>query len=186
MSESRERRRRRWRSTVKCWRPAPAGGIRNAAWRGVALSDNEHRTELVLSALTGSDKQLRLMAIKVVREMKDDQTLKACLGQWKVAERGRTGASDQCPGGSRRSVFPGGYSGGVPIIGEGGSCSRHRRRRRPGRRDQRGVVGGAGGADLGRGAGGGPRGSASAAGQGCPRRDDRGRERRAMRPLRPS
>ena len=62
---------------------APTREIRYAAWRGLALSDGEHRTELVLGALTGGDKQLRLVAIKLMRETKDDQTLKACLRQWK-------------------------------------------------------------------------------------------------------
>ncbi|MCX5646798.1 MAG: HEAT repeat domain-containing protein [Phycisphaerae bacterium] len=63
---------------------APAAGIRNAAWRGVALADGEHRTELVLGALTGDDNQLRLMAIKVIRETKEDQALRAGLRQWRT------------------------------------------------------------------------------------------------------
>ena len=62
---------------------APTPAIRSAAWRGLALSDGEHRTELVLGALTGGDKQLRLVAVKLMRETNNDQTLKACLQQWK-------------------------------------------------------------------------------------------------------
>lgn len=61
--------------------PAPA--IRLAAWRGLAVADKDRRTELVLEALRGKDEPLRLMAVKVVLETKDDQLLKACLGQWK-------------------------------------------------------------------------------------------------------
>ena len=36
-----------------------------------------------LGALTGGDKQLRLVAVKLVRETNNDQALKACLRQWK-------------------------------------------------------------------------------------------------------
>jgi len=61
----------------------PPSAIRLAAWRGLALSDGDRRTELVVGALTGDDKPLRLVAIKLVRETKDDEMLKACLRQWK-------------------------------------------------------------------------------------------------------
>ncbi len=61
----------------------PASAIRLAAWRGLALSDGARRAELVLGALTGADEQLRLMAITLVRETKDDKVLKACVEKWK-------------------------------------------------------------------------------------------------------
>ncbi|MEN6575570.1 MAG: HEAT repeat domain-containing protein [Phycisphaerales bacterium] len=61
----------------------PALAIRLAAWRGLALSDDDGRAELVIGALTGSDEQLRLMAIRLVRESKDDEIVRACLRQWK-------------------------------------------------------------------------------------------------------
>ncbi len=61
--------------------PTPA--IRLAAWRGLVLSDGDRRVELVMGALTGTDKPLRLIAIKLARETKDDEILKACLRQWK-------------------------------------------------------------------------------------------------------
>ena len=56
--------------------------IRTAAWRGLVLSDNNQRPELVVKALSGNDEQLRLVALKLVRETKDEQLIKACLRQW--------------------------------------------------------------------------------------------------------
>src|SRR4030042_5063726 len=56
--------------------------IRTAAWRGLVLSDDNQRPELVVKALSGSDEQLRLVALKLVRETKDEQLIKACLRQW--------------------------------------------------------------------------------------------------------
>jgi len=56
--------------------------IRTAAWRGLVLSDDEQRPELVVEALTGNDEQLRLTALKLLREIKDVQLVKACLQQW--------------------------------------------------------------------------------------------------------
>jgi HEAT repeat protein len=63
--------------------PTPA--LRLAAWRGfvLALADGGRRAELVLEALAGPDQPLRLIAVKLVRETKDDEILKACLRQWK-------------------------------------------------------------------------------------------------------
>jgi HEAT repeat protein len=61
--------------------PTPA--LRLATWRGLVLSDGDRRVELVMGALTGTDKPLRLIAIKLIRETKDDEILKACLRQWK-------------------------------------------------------------------------------------------------------
>jgi len=56
--------------------------IRTAAWRGLVLSDDNQRPELVVKALIGNDEQLRLVALKLVREIKDEQLVKACLQQW--------------------------------------------------------------------------------------------------------
>ncbi|MEN6335050.1 MAG: HEAT repeat domain-containing protein [Phycisphaerales bacterium] len=61
----------------------PSLAIRIAAWRGAVLSNDAQRAKLVLAALTGQDESLRAAAIKVVRETKDGELLKACLGQWK-------------------------------------------------------------------------------------------------------
>jgi HEAT repeat protein len=56
--------------------------IRVAAWRGLVLSNDSQRPELVVKALTGNDEQLRLVALKLVREIKDEQLIKACQQQW--------------------------------------------------------------------------------------------------------
>jgi HEAT repeat protein len=56
--------------------------IRTAAWRGLVLSDGNQRPELVVRALTGKDEQIRLVALKVLREIKDVQLVNACLQQW--------------------------------------------------------------------------------------------------------
>jgi HEAT repeat protein len=56
--------------------------IRTAAWRGLVLSNDNQRPELVINALSGNDEQLRLVALKLVREIKDEQLIKACLRQW--------------------------------------------------------------------------------------------------------
>jgi len=56
--------------------------IRTAAWRGLVLSNENQRPELVVKALTGKDEQLRLVALKLVREIKDEKLIKACLQQW--------------------------------------------------------------------------------------------------------
>ena len=56
--------------------------FRTAAWRGLVLSDGDRRPELVVKALTGNDEQLQLVALKLLREIKDIQLVKACLGQW--------------------------------------------------------------------------------------------------------
>ncbi len=61
----------------------PPLAIRVAAWRGEALSNDAQRAKLVVEALTGSDEPVRLAAIKLVRETKDGETVKACLRQWK-------------------------------------------------------------------------------------------------------
>jgi len=56
--------------------------IRTAAWRGLVLSDDNQRPGLVVKALSGNDEQLRLVALKLVRETKDAKLVKACLRQW--------------------------------------------------------------------------------------------------------
>jgi len=56
--------------------------IRTAAWRGLVESDVNQRSGLIVKALSGSDEQLRLVALKLVRETKDLQVVEACLRQW--------------------------------------------------------------------------------------------------------
>jgi len=56
--------------------------IRTAAWRGLVLSDEDKGPGLVLEALSGKDEQLRLAVLKLLREIKDIQLVKACLQQW--------------------------------------------------------------------------------------------------------
>jgi HEAT repeat protein len=56
--------------------------IRVAAWRGLVLSNDSQRPELVVEALTGNDEQLRLVALKLVRETKDERLIKTCQQQW--------------------------------------------------------------------------------------------------------
>lgn len=60
----------------------PPSAIRAAAWRGVALSDSDRWAELVLGALSGDDEPLRLMAVTLVRETKDDEIVRAGLRRW--------------------------------------------------------------------------------------------------------
>lgn len=52
--------------------------IRSAAWRGLVLSDSHRRPGLIIEALKDNDN----VALKVVREIKDEPLIKACLGQW--------------------------------------------------------------------------------------------------------
>ena len=61
-----------------------SSSIRIAAWRGLALSDGNRRTELVIDALTGSDEKLRIVAIKLVRQTDDDKLIRSCLRQWET------------------------------------------------------------------------------------------------------
>ncbi len=56
--------------------------IRVAAWRGLVWADAGSRATLVSQALTGQDHFLRAVALKVVRELNDPLTTKACLRQW--------------------------------------------------------------------------------------------------------
>ena len=56
--------------------------IRVAAWRGLVMADASGRAELLLGALTGVDRPLRVAALKVVRELKDPAALEGCVRQW--------------------------------------------------------------------------------------------------------
>jgi len=56
--------------------------ILNAAWRGQVLSDATQRSELVVGALLEGDILLQRVALKLVREIKDPQLLKACMKHW--------------------------------------------------------------------------------------------------------
>ena len=56
--------------------------IRTAAWRGLVLSDSDRRPELVVEALTGKDQQFQLVALKLLREIKDIRLVNDCLRQW--------------------------------------------------------------------------------------------------------
>ena len=47
------------------------------------MSDANRRPELVVEALAGNDEPLRLVAIRLVRETKDPQLVRACMKQWK-------------------------------------------------------------------------------------------------------
>ena len=55
---------------------------RIAAWRGLVLADAGSRPELVTEALVSLDHPLRMVALKVVRELNDPPTARACLRQW--------------------------------------------------------------------------------------------------------
>ncbi|MBN2314412.1 MAG: HEAT repeat domain-containing protein [Sedimentisphaerales bacterium] len=52
--------------------------IRSAAWRGLVMSDSNRRPGLIIEALKYNDS----VALKVVREIKDEPMIKACLRQW--------------------------------------------------------------------------------------------------------
>jgi HEAT repeat protein len=56
--------------------------IRTAAWRGQALSDSEHRAELIIKALQGTDHPVQIVALKLLRELNDKQVVQACVAQW--------------------------------------------------------------------------------------------------------
>jgi HEAT repeat protein len=56
--------------------------IRTAAWRGLALSDAEHRTDLVVKALDTTDRPVQFVALKLLRELSDRPVLQACLSKW--------------------------------------------------------------------------------------------------------
>jgi HEAT repeat protein len=56
--------------------------IRTAAWRGLALSDADHRTELIQKALEGADRPVQLVALKLLRQIDDPALVQACLSRW--------------------------------------------------------------------------------------------------------
>jgi len=56
--------------------------IRAGSWRGLAISDSAHRTELVGRALASTDQPIHLAALKVVREVHDAQLTRSCLANW--------------------------------------------------------------------------------------------------------
>ncbi len=57
-------------------------GIRTAAWRGLVLSDSAHQAGLMDKALTGTDRAVELVALKVLRESNDRRLVQACIGLW--------------------------------------------------------------------------------------------------------
>jgi len=61
---------------------APPAAIRLAAWRGLAIADGAQRGRLVVEALGGDDIELRLAAIRLVRETQDGRLVRSCLQQW--------------------------------------------------------------------------------------------------------
>jgi HEAT repeat protein len=56
--------------------------IRTAAWRGLILTDAQHREKMMLEALSGQDQALEVVARKVLGEAKDRSLLKACAAHW--------------------------------------------------------------------------------------------------------
>jgi len=56
--------------------------LRVAAWRGLVLTDANHRHELTRQALTGEDHSLQLAALGFVRASRDVALLSACLADW--------------------------------------------------------------------------------------------------------
>lgn len=56
--------------------------IHIAAWRGLVQSDGEHRTELVVKALSSNDRPIKVAALKILRELNDPELIQAALNQW--------------------------------------------------------------------------------------------------------
>ena len=56
--------------------------VRAAAWRGMVLSDADHRSDRLIKALAHSEGLLRASAIKVLEELNDPQALRECIKQW--------------------------------------------------------------------------------------------------------
>ncbi len=56
--------------------------IRGAAWRGLALSNDEKQGALVIEALKGNDKALKRIAARLVQETKNQQLINTCMKQW--------------------------------------------------------------------------------------------------------
>jgi len=56
--------------------------IRAAAWRGMCLAEPARRGDMVIKALTGSDRPIQSAALKLLHESGDAQLVKACAGRW--------------------------------------------------------------------------------------------------------
>ncbi len=61
---------------------AVAARVRGAAWRGRVMLDEEERPGLIVNALTGEDEALRKVALKAVREVRDEKVIAECLERW--------------------------------------------------------------------------------------------------------
>jgi len=57
-------------------------GIRTAAWRGLVMTDSEHRVELMNQALGGTDHGLERVALKTLRDAADKDLVQACAAEW--------------------------------------------------------------------------------------------------------
>jgi len=56
--------------------------IRVAAWQGLVRSDADRRARLLSDALTGADRPLQVVALRLLREINDANALKICLKRW--------------------------------------------------------------------------------------------------------
>jgi HEAT repeat protein len=56
--------------------------IRVAAWRGLVLSDADRRKTLVVEALREPDHPARQAALKLIRQLDDEQVTRACVQHW--------------------------------------------------------------------------------------------------------
>ncbi|MBN1816192.1 MAG: HEAT repeat domain-containing protein, partial [Sedimentisphaerales bacterium] len=56
--------------------------IRVAAWRGLVLSDMDRRKELVVEALRSTDRPVKRAALKLIRELGDEEILRICMHNW--------------------------------------------------------------------------------------------------------
>ena len=56
--------------------------VRVAAWRGLVLSDPGQRQALMTEALRGSDHPMRPAALKLIRELDDEQLIQTCVNSW--------------------------------------------------------------------------------------------------------
>ncbi|MFO1501760.1 MAG: hypothetical protein U1G07_25855 [Verrucomicrobiota bacterium] len=60
--------------------------IRAAAWRGLALSEPDHRIELTVKALTGKDAAAMQGALQLVRQFGTRELISGCLAEWPILE----------------------------------------------------------------------------------------------------
>jgi len=58
--------------------------IRVAAWRGLVLSDAGRREMLMVEALREPDHPARQAALRLIRELNDEQVTQACMPYWKT------------------------------------------------------------------------------------------------------